>query len=436
MHANGMDQEDFQMKARKIKLRLTSHQKTILKSWNDNHRFTYNSAIWRLNTDVDIPNKLKLRNDLVAAENNRDKPWLLETPKEIRARAVFEAHTRVITGIRQIKNKTIKYFQMRFKDRKHQTKNGWCFDIPKQAIKTIDSTTLLIYPNITKKSEFKLKESLPNDIENDCKIQFDGKDYYFVVPYRGKTGSNNDPKREVIVSLDPGVRTFLSGVDTKRTVEIGNKANETMYPLLKKLDRLISKSTKTKTKTTRKNLQKHIRNLRKRIKNLQRELHCKASTWLCKTYQNVVIPDFGVKEMCKKQARKIRTKTVRQMTVLGHKMFLERLKTKAKETNTCVITVDESYTSKTCSGCGFIKQGVYTSKIYKCENCPVVTDRDRNASINIFKRLFLTDESRTGRIEPKKQVCLGTACAERHSKNLLANSTETKEPECKVSVNV
>jgi len=48
--------------------------------------------------------------------------------------------------------------------------------------------------------------------------------------------------------------------------------------------------------------------------------------------------------MSQKRGRKIKTKTVRQMSVLGHKLFLQRLKTKANETNTNVIIVNESYT--------------------------------------------------------------------------------------------
>ena len=121
IHVNRMDNEDTLVKARKIKLRLTLSQKQIFNEWNDHHRYTYNTAIFRLNTDIDFPNKLKLRNELVAAENLKDKKWLLRTPKEIRARAVFEAHTRVVTGIKQVKNKTIKFFRMSFKDK--NTKN-------------------------------------------------------------------------------------------------------------------------------------------------------------------------------------------------------------------------------------------------------------------------------------------------------------------------
>lgn len=385
IHVNGMDKDDTLVKARKIKLKLTSDQKKLFNQWNDHHRYTYNMSIFRLNTDIDIPNKLKLRNELVAAENLKTKEWLLRTPKEIRARAVFEAHTRVITGIKQIKNKTIKFFKMSFKDKKFQKQNGWCIDIPKQSIKKIDNNTIFVYPRVTNRSKVHLSEQFVSEIEHDCKLQFDGIDYFLIIPF--KTPRTNEVDRDGIISLDPGIRTFLSGIDMDKRIELGDKANEKMYPLLKKLDRYIGRAKKA-SKRCRTKFQKRIKQLRKKIKNLQQELHKKTSSWLCKNYKNVIIPDFESLEMSQKQGRKIKTKTVRQMSVLGHKLFLQRLKTKAIETNTNVIIVNESYTSKTCACCESLKTGTYTSKVYKCDNCGIKIDRDTNGSINIFKKLF------------------------------------------------
>lgn len=341
-----------------------------------------------MNTDIDFPNKLILRNQLVSKENQKYNQWILETPKEIRARAVFEAHTRVTTGIKQIKNKTIKFFNMNFKDKKFQKTNGWTIDIQKQSIKKIDSKTLQIYPSITKRENIKLSESIGNlEINHDCKIHFDGLYYYIIIPYKVKKINLN---KNGIISLDPGIRTFLSGVDMFKTVEIGDKANEFMYPLLKKLDKYISKKTKMKDKNSKRKLTIRILYLRKRIKNLQQELHKKTASWLCKNYKNIIIPDFESKSMSKKTGRKIKSKTVRQMSVLAHKEFIQRLKTKAIETNSNVLITEESYTSKTCSFCSNVKTKKFTGKVFECENsiCKLKIDRDTNASINIFKKLF------------------------------------------------
>lgn len=384
--ASGTDVEDTVLRTKKIKLRLTSNQKQILQKWNSHARYTYNTAVRRLNTDIDIQSKLNLRNQITPANCNRDKEWILQTPKEIRARSVFEAHTRFWTGVKQIKNKTIKFFRLRYKDKKYQHANGWSIDIPKQAILQIDNKTLFIYKKVTKEEKFKLGEQLDMPIEHDCKIHFDGDAYYLIVPFikRKKTR-----EQDGIVSLDPGVRTFLTGVDYDKTVELGKDSGTILFRKLRYLDNLISKKDKTKDPKSRKTLKKQIKKVRTYIRNLQDELHKKTSTWLCKNYSNVVIPQFGSKDMVKKQDRKLKTKTVRAMSILAHSRFLQRLKNKAEEWRTNLVIVDEKYTSKTCSVCGHVKTKQFTSKIYNCESCLMTMDRDRNGAINIFKKLFL-----------------------------------------------
>jgi putative transposase len=93
--------------------------------------------------------------------------------------------------------------------------------------------------------------------------------------------------------------------------------------------------------------------------------------------------------MVKKKDRKLKTKTVRAMTMLAHGKFLERLKSKAEEWKRNIVIVDERYTSKTCSACGHVKTKRFADKTFKCEGCLLTIDRDRNGAINIFKKLFL-----------------------------------------------
>jgi putative transposase len=55
-----------------------------------------------------------------------------------------------------------------------------------------------------------------------------------------------------------------------------------------------------------------------------------------------------------------------------------------------VVLVDESYTSKTCGGCGRINHGLGKSKLFWCEQCGFRTDRDWNGARNIWLK-FLTE---------------------------------------------
>ena len=46
-------------------------------------------------------------------------------------------------------------------------------------------------------------------------------------------------------------------------------------------------------------------------------------------------------------------------------------------------TMNESFTSKTCSSCGS-RYNIGSSKTYNCSNCKTTMDRDINAAKNIF----------------------------------------------------
>lgn len=224
-------------------------------------------------------------------------------------------------------------------------------------------------------------------IDHDCKIHFDGHAYYLIVPY--KKVKKHREEDHGIISLDPGVRTFQSGIDHERAVELGNGSGTRMFTLLRKLDNLISRKTKTKKRSKKATLTKQISCLRRKVQHLQTELHKKTSAWLCQKYNTIVTPQFGSKDMVKKVDRKLSTKTVRAMSMLGHGKFLERLKNKAEEWETNVMDVDERNTSKTCSACGHVKTKRFTSKLFTCEGCLLAIDRDKNGAINILKKLFL-----------------------------------------------
>jgi len=48
--------------------------------------------------------------------------------------------------------------------------------------------------------------------------------------------------------------------------------------------------------------------------------------------------------------------------------------------------VNPAYTSRTCSGCQAIKESLGRSeRVYTCQHCGLVADRDSNAAINILR---------------------------------------------------
>jgi len=74
----------------------------------------------------------------------------------------------------------------------------------------------------------------------------------------------------------------------------------------------------------------------------------------------------------------------RNILSLMHYDFKQKLKQKVKETkNFIILDVNEAYTTKTCSKCGSITN-IGFSRIFKCHNCSLTTDRDVNAARNIY----------------------------------------------------
>ena len=152
-------------------------------------------------------------------------------------------------------------------------------------------------------------------------------------------------------------------------------------------DKLKSSTFKRKKKKAER-IDKAILRIFKRIKNLRNELHKKTVNYLAENYDVVIIPEFNVSNMVRREKRKINSKTVRSMLTWSHYSFRQRLKHKAEEIGMKMIIQNEAYTSKTCSACGNI-QGIGGRKVYKCKGCNVIMNRNVNGARGIFLRALL-----------------------------------------------
>jgi len=64
--------------------------------------------------------------------------------------------------------------------------------------------------------------------------------------------------------------------------------------------------------------------------------------------------------------------------------FFKALLTKAEEAERTVIKVPPAYTTQTCHDCGHRQSMPLSVRVYSCEQCAGVRDRDQNASLNIL----------------------------------------------------
>ena len=95
----------------------------------------------------------------------------------------------------------------------------------------------------------------------------------------------------------------------------------------------------------------------------------------------IVLEDLNVESMIK---NKYLAKAIQQQSLAE---FTNVLEYKAEQNNIEVIYVDKFYpSSKTCSCCGVVKHDLkLKDRIFKCNNCGLVIDRDYNASLNLYR---------------------------------------------------
>ncbi|NEQ80395.1 MAG: transposase [Moorea sp. SIO2I5] len=377
------DSENTVKKSKKIRVFLNPEQRLMVRQWFGVSRYVFNKTVKILSDSETKANWKAIKTGIL-----NDLPeWCKAVPYQIKSIAIKDA----CTAVREAKNKYKKTKQInrvRFRSRKNPVQS--CY-IPKSAVSSKG-----IYQ--TKLGELTFTEVLPDDI-CDCRLTSTNGDYYLVVPH--KTTRNRAENQGRVVGLDPGVRTvlmqslmgetpktalhrFLSFFSENSVGKIGEGDFSRIQRLCQHLDNLISKISKAKGKQKRR-MRKAARRMVIRIKNLVNELHHKAARFLVDNFDVILLPTFDTSQMSKKQNRKLRSKTVRNMLSFAHYRFKEFLKHKATENGKIVVDVCEAYTSQTVSWTGELVN-IGGSKIIKSKIDGRSMDRDINGARGIFLR--------------------------------------------------
>jgi putative transposase len=219
--------------------------------------------------------------------------------------------------------------------------------------------------------------------ESDLIIMQDGKKYFIIFP-KEKTFDRVDQQNDII-SLDPGVKKFQSFYTPDGYCgSIGNRElRDRIMGLERRHDKLKSKSTKT-TKTTSKSLKDKLLSicydLKTKVKNILRDFHWKVSSFLTKTYKEVLLPVFATQQMKPGLGRS----TNRVMDIYSHYKFQQKMLYQGKKYGSNVRIVDESYTTKTCGNCGCMNHFVGNNNVFWCPFCKIDLERDYQAARNIL----------------------------------------------------
>lgn len=239
------------------------------------------------------------------------------------------------------------------------------------------------YPKKTKGLTFYSPESFPNECLYATQLVYQKGKWYGIFP---ESREESCTKTDSVIALDPGVRTFLTGYDGDRVLEVGERDIGRVNRLCTHLDDLLSRIAKCNSKRKRFKMRKATTRIRHRIQNLVKDLHNKVAKFLVSYYKVIFLPTFDTSEMVLKSKRKINSKTARNMMTLSHYKFAEHLLQMAKRNGVLVVRCNESFTSKTCPECGHIHDRLGGSKKFKCPNCGYTAHRDWNGARNIMLR--------------------------------------------------
>jgi len=404
-----------------IRLFPTLEQATTLKSWIGTARFCYNTALGGVLEENVSVNKQALRDFVL--NNNQFKrfdlmDWLQDVPYDVRRAAVDELFEAYQSNFAKWKLNPTHTFKMAFRKKKGPGQEGIVIHYPHIRLLPLPVENpvahcrtqgqLVIYPGSLGKEPILSAEPIPADALNyDCRITRDRLGHFYLLVPRPlnpqplpeslpsviRNPTPAEPASRLrIASLDPGVRTFMTIFDVhgQLALEWGKGDMGLIARLLHHLDRLQSKRDHMDTRARQRyRLNRAMERVRQRVRNLVDDCHHRLAKFLCESYDHILIPVFETSKMSRKATRKIDSETVRSMLTWSHYRFRTLLTNKAREYPWVKVhMVTEEYTSKTCTGCGHLKNNLGGAKVYDCSACQSRWDRDVAGARNIYLKKF------------------------------------------------
>ena len=380
----------------------------VLRSWMGHSRYIYNQSIDYMNQHKVY--RYEAIREVLTKEENLQHPWLRELPSDSRKYAVMNACDAFKSN-----------FAKKKKDPRHS------FDIKKRTKKshvqqlTFEARSLRVLKEEGSTARIRIVDTKAPQLSKDgisCSIKHkhlinESRDpilqmdrlgrFNLIIRYWKPPSLESQEQRprnsSSIVSLDPGVRTFMTTYSPDGTsYKLGDQASSRIYRLMladDKLSGLIQTGKRLSdgslmSQRERRNLRYARVRLADKINGLVTEMHWKVANFLLSRYDEIVIPPFETAKMSmryeasRQRRRKIGKKTTRQMTRLRHFQFRQRLLYLAGRQGVPVHVMTEEYTSKTCTNCGHLHDTLGGKKVYSCKSCGVVYDRDAGGSRNIL----------------------------------------------------
>ena len=380
------------IKTLKIMLIPNNKQKSKLFQSAGVARFAYNWALGREQENYKnggtFLSDYDLRKEFTKLKSTEEYKWLNNYSNNITKQAIKDAclaYRKFFKG-----QSSFPKFKSKRKSKLSFYMDTDIIQFTDKAVK-LEKITLSRKKNRQKLNWIRLAER--NKIPTDSKyinprITFDGINWWISV------GIHYDDNTEIPVNdgigIDLGIKDLAICSDIDKPYKNINKTQKIRKLKKKKrrLQRRISKKylinkkgeSYCKTSNIIKN-EKKLLKLNHRLTNIRHNyLHQVTTEIINRKPKFIVLEDLNVRGMMK---NKHLSESIAEQCFYE---FYRQIEYKSLWNNINFIIADRFYaSSKICSCCGTVKENLKLSdRIYKCDNCNTVIDRDKNASINLY----------------------------------------------------
>ena len=193
------------------------------------------------------------------------------------------------------------------------------------------------------------------------------------------------PGRHRAIALDPGYRTLLSGYAHDHALAIGDDIMVAVRDWERQVRRILHSRRHGFGVNSRG--RRALRLADEKLEHRVDDMHWKVAGYLTDNYDAIILGDMSPVGIISRRGN-LRAGYKRRLVKIRYGKFRERLAFKCQQKSVGFRVVDESFTSRACAACGWMR-AKSDSKTYECHSCGHVTDRDVNAARNIYLKHLL-----------------------------------------------
>ena len=228
----------------------------------------------------EIKKKIIKESEINGDKNTSIYSHILDESVSQLAANIKSARTNLYRG--NIKRFRIKYWNL---NRPSQS-----IEIEKLLIKNNEVCPSRLNVNEKIKYTYNGKECIPN-ITTGVKINYNSilNKYTLLVPVKEKPITNeNKNKNGNLISLDPGLRTFMTGISENSNIKIGSNVNKIIEQDIKRLQKI-----KDNKDISKKIKNKNDKRINRKIKCKVDDLHWKTANYLVKNYNYILLGNMS-----------------------------------------------------------------------------------------------------------------------------------------------